>query len=64
VEARLDLFGDSANLEQDGCTVCMECTICLETNLDTPIELQDDVCHMVSLKGPRMRLEGGVNRRF
>ena len=36
VESWLCLFGDSSNLEQDRCTVCMEHTICLEINLDTP----------------------------
>ena len=34
VEARFGLFGDSANLMQDSCTVCMECIRCLEINLD------------------------------
>jgi len=34
VEARFDLFGDSANLMQDSCTVCMERIMCLEINLD------------------------------
>ena len=29
----------------------MERTICLEINLDTPIELPDDVCHMESRFG-------------
>jgi len=36
VEARFGRFGDSANLMQDSCTVCMERTICLEINLDAP----------------------------
>jgi len=36
VEARFRLFGDSANLMQDSCTVCMEYTIFLEINLDAP----------------------------
>ena len=36
VEARFDLLGDSANLMQDSCTVCMEHIICLEINLDSP----------------------------
>ena len=31
--------------------VYMEHTICLEINLDTPIELLDDVCHMESRFG-------------
>ena len=30
VEARFDLFGDSANLMQDSCTVCMERIICVD----------------------------------
>ena len=33
-------------LMQDWCTVSMEHTICLEINLDAPMELLDDVCHM------------------
>ena len=36
---------------QDRYTVYMERTICLEINLDTPIELLDDVCHMKSTFG-------------
>ena len=36
VEARFDLFGDSANLMQDRCMICKEHTICLEINLDAP----------------------------
>jgi hypothetical protein len=31
--------------------VCMEHTICSEINLDGPIELLDDVCHMESRFG-------------
>ena len=38
-------------LIQDRCTVYMERTICLEINLDTQIELLDDVCHMESRFG-------------
>ena len=38
-------------LMQDRCTACMERTICLEINLDAPIELLDDVCHMESCFG-------------
>ena len=38
-------------LMQDRCTVCMEHTMCLEINLDAPMELVDDVCHMDSLFG-------------
>jgi hypothetical protein len=37
---------------QDRCTVCMECTIYSEINLDAPDELLDDVCHMESHFGP------------
>jgi len=36
-------------LMQDRCTVCMEHTICLEINLDSPV--LDDVCHMESRFG-------------
>jgi hypothetical protein len=36
VEARFGLFGDSANLDVDRCTVCVECTISLEIVLDAP----------------------------
>ena len=36
VEARFDLFRDSANLMQDRCMICKEHTICLEINLDAP----------------------------
>ena len=36
VEARFGLFGDSANLMRDGCTVYAERTIGLETILDAP----------------------------
>jgi hypothetical protein len=36
VEARFSPFGDSANLMQDGCTVCAEHTIGSEIILDTP----------------------------
>ena len=36
VEACFGLFGDSANLMQDSCMVCMERTICLKINLDAP----------------------------
>ena len=35
VEARFGLFGDSANLDVDRCTVCAECTIGSEIGLDT-----------------------------
>jgi len=35
-----------STLMQDRCTVCMEHTICLEINLDAPMELLDDVCHI------------------
>jgi hypothetical protein len=34
--ARFGLFGDSANLVVDRCTVCAECTIGLEIVLDAP----------------------------
>ena len=42
MESRFGPVGDSISLEivlilmQDRCTVCMEHTICLEINLDTP----------------------------
>jgi hypothetical protein len=36
VEARFGLFGDSANLKQDRCTVCAKHTIGLEIVLDAP----------------------------
>ena len=36
VEARFGLFGDSANLHVDWCTVCTEHTIGLEIVLDVP----------------------------
>ena len=36
VKAQFGLFGDSANLMKDRCTVCMEHTIFLEINLDAP----------------------------
>jgi len=36
VEAQFGLFGDSVNLMQDSCTVCMERTMCLEINFDAP----------------------------
>ena len=36
VEARFDLFGDSANLEQDRCTVSAEHVKGLEILLDAP----------------------------
>ena len=36
LEARFGPFGDSANLEQDRCTVCVEHTIGSEIVLDTP----------------------------
>ena len=36
VEARFGPFGDSANLDVDRCTVCAECTIGSEINLDAP----------------------------
>ena len=36
VKARFGLFGDSANLDKDRCTVCMERTIFSEINLDAP----------------------------
>ena len=36
VEARFNLFGDSANLMQDWCMIYKEHTICLEINLDAP----------------------------
>ena len=36
VKARFGLFGDSANLDESMYTVCMECTIFLEINLDAP----------------------------
>ena len=36
VEARFGLFGHSANLDVDRCTVCAECTIGSEIILDAP----------------------------
>ena len=36
VEARFGLFGDSANLDIDRCTVCAERTIGSEIVLDAP----------------------------
>jgi hypothetical protein len=36
VEARFSLLGDSANLTQDRCMICAECTTGLEIILDTP----------------------------
>jgi hypothetical protein len=36
VEAHFGPFGDSANLMQDRCTICIERTMCLEIVLDTP----------------------------
>ena len=36
VEARFGLFGESANLMQDRCTVCVEHTIGSEIVLDGP----------------------------
>jgi len=36
VEARLGLFGDSASLDVDRCTVCAERTIGLQIVLDVP----------------------------
>ena len=36
VEAHFDLFGDSANLDIDRCTVCAERTIGSEIILDVP----------------------------
>ena len=36
VEARFDLFGDSAKLDADRCMICREHTICLKINLDAP----------------------------
>ena len=34
VDAQFGLFGDSANLDANRCTVCMEHTKCLENNLE------------------------------
>jgi hypothetical protein len=36
VEVRFGLFGDSANLDVDRCTVCAECTIGSQVTLDAP----------------------------
>ena len=36
LEARFGPFGDSANLDTDGCMVCAESTIGSEIILDTP----------------------------
>ena len=36
MEARFGLFGHSANLDVDRCTVCAECTIGSEIILDAP----------------------------
>ena len=36
VEARFGLFGDSASLDVDRCTVCAERTIGLQIVLDVP----------------------------
>jgi hypothetical protein len=36
VDARFCLFGDTANLTQDRCTICAKCTIGLEIILDAP----------------------------
>jgi hypothetical protein len=36
VDAHFGLFGDSANLTQDSCMVCMKRTIGLEIVLDAP----------------------------
>ena len=38
VEARFGPFRDSVNLDQDGCTVCIECMIGLDIVLDAPDE--------------------------
>jgi len=35
-------------LMQDRCMICKKHTICLKINLDAPIELLDDMCHMES----------------
>ena len=47
VKARFGLFG-SLILMKDRCTVCMECSIFSEINLDAPIELLNHVCYMES----------------
>ena len=36
VEAHFGLFGDSANLDTDRCTVCAKCTIGSEIIMDAP----------------------------
>jgi hypothetical protein len=36
VEACLSPFGDSANLDEDTCAVCVECTIGSKIILDAP----------------------------
>jgi hypothetical protein len=48
VEARFGPFGDSANLTQDRCIVCVECTIGLKIILDILIEHLGDVGHVES----------------
>jgi hypothetical protein len=35
-EAHFDPLGDSFNLVQDRCTVCDECSTCLEIAMGTP----------------------------
>jgi hypothetical protein len=52
LEARFGPFGDSANLTQDRCTVCGECTMGLEIILDTPDGTPRYRGHVESRFGP------------
>jgi hypothetical protein len=50
VDVRFGLFGDSANLMQNRCTVCVEQTIGSKIILDTPVEHLGDVGHVISFQ--------------
>jgi hypothetical protein len=48
VDDHFGLFGDSANLMQDRCTVCAERTMSSKIILDTPEEHLGDMGHVES----------------
>jgi hypothetical protein len=52
VDARFGMFGDSANLEQDRCTVCAERTVGSEIVLMHLMDLLGDIGHVESRFNP------------
>jgi hypothetical protein len=52
VDVHFGLFGDTANVTQDRCTVCTEYIIGLEIVLDAPDGTPSGMAHVESRFGP------------